>query len=170
MANHDCRLYSQAHETSDRDDRRFFPDLEVQVNPPEKAVESRALERDECLRLISKGVVGRVVFTDAALPAVQPVRYLLDSERIIFRPITGSKLAVAQPAVVAFQVDEIDPQTGTGWSVVAVGQAYELTKRDRAELGEGQPAAWACAPAARVIAIPMHHLTGCRLSLNEGDN
>ena len=140
------------------------------MNPPEEAVESRELERDECLRLIAKGVVGRVVFTDAALPAVQPVRYLLDSERIIFRVITGSKLAVARHAVVAFQVDEIDPQTGTGWSVVGVGQAYQLPDPDRAELGEGELAAWACAFADRIIAIPMHHLTGCRLSLNGGDN
>lgn len=139
------------------------------MNFPEKAVESRELERDECLRLIAKGVVGRVVFTDAALPAVQPVRYLLDSERVIFCASNGSKLAVARHAVVAFQVDEIDPQTGTGWSVVGVGQTYQLSNRDRAELGEGQPAAWACAPADRIIAIPMHHLTGRRLSLNGGD-
>ena len=137
------------------------------MNPAEQTAELRELDRNACLRLIAKGVVGRVVFTEAALPAVQPVVYLLDDEEIIFRALNGSKLALTRRVVVAFQADEIDPNTGTGWSAVGVGQAYEVTSPSRlVELAEHQPAAWASTPTAHTIAIPLHRLTGHRLSLN----
>ncbi len=51
------------------------------------------LGRDECLRLLAGGVVGRVVFTEAALPAAHPVTYLLDGDEIVFCTANGGKLA-----------------------------------------------------------------------------
>ena len=46
-------------------------------------------------RLLAASRIGRVAFTDAALPAVQPVAYHLDDEEVIFRTRNGSKLAAA---------------------------------------------------------------------------
>ena len=133
------------------------------MNLLDKTGEPRELDRDECLRLLAKGAIGRIVFTDAAMPAVQPVTYLLDGEEIIFHAWNGSKLATRRP-VLAFQADEIDPHARIGWSVVGVGQAYEVTNPDRlAGLAERQEAAWASAPMGHTIAIPLHHLTGHRL-------
>ncbi|HET9116889.1 MAG TPA: pyridoxamine 5'-phosphate oxidase family protein [Pseudonocardiaceae bacterium] len=135
--------------------------------PTDRTAESRELDRGECLRLIAKGVFGRIVFTDAAMPTVQLVSYLLDGDEIIFRAINGSKLAATRHSVVAFQTDEIDPHTHSGWSVVGIGQAYEVTNSERlADLAERQTAAWASAPAAHVIAMPLHRLTGHRLHLD----
>jgi len=51
--------------------------------------------RGECLRLIADEVVGRVVVTDAELPDVHQVNYLLDDQDVIFRTPKGSKLAAA---------------------------------------------------------------------------
>ncbi|WP_212612878.1 pyridoxamine 5'-phosphate oxidase family protein [Pseudonocardia hierapolitana] len=85
------------------------------------------LDEAECLRLLATGMIGRVVFTDSALPAAQPVTYLLDGEEVLFRTGGGGKLAAAtRGAVVAFQVDEIDPSTRTGWTVLGIGEAYEV--------------------------------------------
>ena len=85
------------------------------------------LTRSECLRLLAGDVIGRVVFTDSALPTVQPVNYVLDDEEIIFRTANGSKLAAAtRNAVVAFQLDHFDTTTRSGWSVLGVGEAYEV--------------------------------------------
>src|SRR5215213_11640787 len=90
------------------------------------------LTRTECLRLLAGGVIGRIICTDGALPTAQPVNYLLDGEEIIFRTANGSKLAAAtRHAVVGFQVDEIDPRTRTGWSVLGVGEANEIVHPDR---------------------------------------
>ena len=129
-------------------------------------VELIELDEAECLRLLAGCEVGRVVFTDAALPAAQPVTYLLDDEEIVFRTAGGSKLAAAtRHAVVAFQVDQIDPSTRTGWTVLGIGEAYEVTVPERlAELAERMPAPWAPNRTSHTIAIPLQRRTGRRLA------
>jgi hypothetical protein len=130
-------------------------------------VELLELGRAECLRLLAGQEIGRVVFTDAALPAAQPVTYLLDDEEIVFRTGGGGKLAAAtRNAVVAFQVDHIDPGTRTGWTVLGVGQAYEVVVPQRpAGLGDPMPAPAAPGPTAHTIAIPLQRLSGRRLAI-----
>ena len=120
------------------------------------------LGRDECLRLVAGGVVGRVVFTEAALPAAHPVAYLLDGGEVVFRTANGGKLAAATlHHVVAFQVDEVDPAGRTGWSVLGVGEAYEVTDARRlADLAARMPAPWAANQDSHTIAIPLQRLTG----------
>jgi uncharacterized protein len=120
------------------------------------------LGREECLRLLAGGVVGRVVFTEAALPAAHPVTYLLDGDEIVFCTANGGKLAAATlQRVVAFQVDEIDPEGRTGWSVLGVGQAYEVTDPRRlAELIDRMPAPWLTNRGGHTVAIPLKRLTG----------
>lgn len=124
------------------------------------------LGRDECLHLLAGDVVGRVIFTDSALPAAQPVNYVVDGDEVLFRTAGGSKLAAAtRNVVVAFEVDDIDRSTSTGWSVLAVGQAYEVTDADRlARLGGAGPAPWIARRSAHLIAIPLVRLTGRRIS------
>jgi nitroimidazol reductase NimA-like FMN-containing flavoprotein (pyridoxamine 5'-phosphate oxidase superfamily) len=128
-------------------------------------VELAELDEVECLRLLAGQQIGRVVFTEAALPAAQPVTYLLDDEEIVFRTGGGGKLAAAtRNAVVAFQVDRIDPGARTGWTVLGVGRAYEVVVPARlAELAERMPEPWAPHRTAHTIAIPLQRLTGRRL-------
>jgi nitroimidazol reductase NimA-like FMN-containing flavoprotein (pyridoxamine 5'-phosphate oxidase superfamily) len=118
------------------------------------------LRREECLRLLAGGVVGRVVFTEAALPAAHPVTYLLDGDEIVFRTAGGGKMH----HIIAFQTDEIDPASRTGWSVLAVGQAYEVTDSQRlAGLADRMPAPWSTHRDGHTVAIPLQRLTGRRL-------
>lgn len=85
------------------------------------------LDRRECLALLAGTYVGRIVFTLDALPAVQPVNYVLDGDAIVIRSAPGSKLTAAtRHAVVAFEIDEIDLDSHGGWSVTAVGRAEEV--------------------------------------------
>jgi nitroimidazol reductase NimA-like FMN-containing flavoprotein (pyridoxamine 5'-phosphate oxidase superfamily) len=128
-------------------------------------VELVELDEAECLRLLTKSEIGRVVFTDAALPAAQPVTYLLDGEEVVFRTGGGSKLAAAtRGAVVAFQVDEMDLRTRTGWTVLGVGEAYEVLVPERlAELATRMPQPWAPNRTSHTIAVPLQRLTGRRL-------
>ena len=86
------------------------------------------LSEHECRHLLARREVGRLAVTVAALPAIFPVNYALLDDDIVFLTGEGTKLrAAAGGAVVAFQVDEIDPATRTGWSVLVVGMAGELT-------------------------------------------
>jgi hypothetical protein len=82
------------------------------------------LPRADCMRLLSSVHVGRIVYTDGALPAITPVNFAVDDEEILFRTSPGSTLALAtQDAVVAFEVDEFDEINHDGWSVVVTGVA-----------------------------------------------
>ncbi|OUC94750.1 pyridoxamine 5'-phosphate oxidase family protein [Streptosporangium minutum] len=84
----------------------------------------QVLSREECMHLLATSPIGRIVFTDRALPAVQPVNFHLRGEDIVIRTTTGSKLAAAtRRTVVAFEADDFDPDTRTGWSVTVVGHA-----------------------------------------------
>jgi nitroimidazol reductase NimA-like FMN-containing flavoprotein (pyridoxamine 5'-phosphate oxidase superfamily) len=128
-------------------------------------VEVVELDQTECLRLLAGHDIGRVVFTDAALPAAQPVCYVLDDEEIVFRAGSGSKLAAAaRDAVVAFQVDRLDAGTRTGWTVIGVGRAYEVVVPSRlAALAEWMPAPWIPHRTPRTFAIPLQRLSGRKL-------
>ena len=124
------------------------------------------LSRSDCLRLLAAGSVGRVVFTERALPAAHPVNYLLDGEEVVFRTGGGGKLAAATVHnIVAFQVDDIRADAQTGWSVLGVGEAYEVTDAARLRsLLPRLPRPWAASAVnGHTIAIPLRRLTGRRL-------
>ena len=88
---------------------------------------AEALDEAECRRLLEGKRLGRLVLTSGALPAVIPVVYALDAEHIVVRVSPAWHLRTSlQGAVVAFEVDELDPATSAGWSIVAVGVAQEL--------------------------------------------
>ena len=124
------------------------------------------LRREECLELLAAGVVGRIVHSDAALPAAHPVTYCLDRDEVVFRTGDGSTLATAtRRNVVGFEIDSYDESTRTGWSVLGVGVAYEVADPDRlAALVERMPPPWAPGRTGHTIAVPLQRLTGRRLS------
>ncbi len=122
-----------------------------------------AIDRDGCLRLLAAVAVGRVVFTASAMPAAQPVAFLIDDDEIVFR--ASGPIGAARKDVVAFEADDIDPHTLTGWSVLGVGETYEI--RDPARLARltGLPLTvlGTVSPQSTVIAIRLRQLTGQRV-------
>ncbi|GAT08130.1 pyridoxamine 5'-phosphate oxidase family protein [Mycolicibacterium novocastrense] len=96
-----------------------------------KGHELEDLNRRQCLDLLQGVRVGRLVFTEDALPAVQPVNFRLWHDDVVIRVAGGPKLAAATDnQVVAFQADELDADLRTGWSVTVVGHAEPITDVD----------------------------------------
>lgn len=87
------------------------------------------------MRLLASVRAGRILFTDRALPAVQPVYFVVDGLSVVIRTSPDSRLATAVPgAVVAFEVDQIDSPTEGDWNVTVIGPAVVVTdpaERDR---------------------------------------
>lgn len=124
------------------------------------------LSEAECFRLLASKSLGRVGLTVGALPTVLPVNFRLIGEHIYFRTSAGPKLEAATScAVVAFEVDDIDPISHDGWSVVVTGvarpveNAEEISRLDAI----GIPL-WTPAPQTRVVAISADVVTGRRLN------
>jgi uncharacterized protein len=53
----------------------------------------KQLSRDECLRLMASVPVGRVVFTQRALPAVELVNFTIDNGDIVIRTDRSGEFA-----------------------------------------------------------------------------
>jgi uncharacterized protein len=90
--------------------------------------ELRALSREECFDLLANSCLGRVVLSARAMPTALPVNFALDGDSIVFRSSQGMKLEAAQAGtVVAFEVDDFDPELRMGWSVLVTGMAHVVT-------------------------------------------
>jgi len=123
------------------------------------------LSREECLMLMASVPVGRIIYTRRALPAVELVNFALDYGDIVIRTDHSGKLAsAARGAVVAFEADQLDLATQSGWSVTAIGTSREVT--DPAEIARlREIALWSWAPGTRdhFIRITPIMLDGRRL-------
>ncbi|MGV9559038.1 pyridoxamine 5'-phosphate oxidase family protein [Streptomyces sp. NPDC003401] len=105
----------------------------------------RALDRQECLRLLSEVPVGRVVYTRQALPAVLPINFSLDADHsVLLRTAPDSDLVRAiDGVVIAFEADEFDAATQSGWSVVVTGRAAVVTDpAEHERLSRSGPVSW----------------------------
>ncbi|MFF4196821.1 pyridoxamine 5'-phosphate oxidase family protein [Nonomuraea sp. NPDC001831] len=126
----------------------------------------QVLSEEECFLLLSSMPIGRIVFTDRALPAVQPVNFCLDGRSVVIRTAAGSKLAAAtRRAVVAFEADDFDAGLRTGWSVTAVGHAREVTDAaELARLAQLPLTTWAPGDRDHYIVVEAEQISGRRIA------
>ena len=130
--------------------------------------ELRELEREECLELLRRSTFGRLaVDAGAGAPAIRPVNYVFDedSQSIVFRTAYGSKLqAMLRGRRAAFEIDGVDPVQRTGWSVVVVGAAEQITVESELRRLEGagvEP--WASGPKPHWMRIRATQVSGRRI-------
>ncbi|MCF2533167.1 pyridoxamine 5'-phosphate oxidase family protein [Yinghuangia soli] len=124
------------------------------------------LGRTEALELLTAARVGRVVFTDMALPAVRPVNFAVCRGDVVFRVAAESRLATAlDKAVVAFEADDLDACGRAGWSVVVTGLAELVEPGDEFDyLAARLPEPWAPGPHECVVRIRTELVTGRRIT------
>jgi len=86
------------------------------------------LSPEQCLRLMRRRMIGRVVVTIDGMPSAFPVNFVLWDDAVVFRSGAGAKLTVAlEGHMVGFQVDRVDPVLQSGWSVLVHGPAHLLS-------------------------------------------
>lgn len=124
------------------------------------------------MHLLGAVPIGRVVFTEHALPAIRPVNHLVDGDTVIIRSTLGSALAGAALAeggiVVAYEADRIDLAARTGWSVVVTGTARLVL--DPAEIAryESLLRPWVDTAMDCVIRIQAELVAGYELVATDG--
>jgi hypothetical protein len=87
------------------------------------------LDEATCSRLLATAHLGRLGFTDRAMPAIVPVTYAVQDD-VVFIPARsdGSLLTAVRGSVVALQVDSYVDGLGPGWSVTVVGPARVIRR------------------------------------------
>jgi nitroimidazol reductase NimA-like FMN-containing flavoprotein (pyridoxamine 5'-phosphate oxidase superfamily) len=122
------------------------------------------LDEEECRDLVSQHLIGRVAWchpTDG--PSVLPVNYRFDGRHIVFRTSPHTDLARHfSKGRAAFQIDELDEYTQSGWSVMARGQA-ELVPPDEVPEPEQRPSPWVAGSRNVFIRIAVERFTGRRV-------
>ncbi|MEV0673139.1 pyridoxamine 5'-phosphate oxidase family protein [Mycobacterium sp. NPDC050441] len=130
-----------------------------------KGSELGVLTRRQCLDLLEGVRVGRLVFTEDALPAVQPVNFRVWHDDVVIRVAGGPKLiAATDHQVVAFEADELDADLRTGWSVTIVGHAEHITDVDeQVEVAGTFVQPWAEGRRDHFVRIRSEKVTGRQL-------
>jgi nitroimidazol reductase NimA-like FMN-containing flavoprotein (pyridoxamine 5'-phosphate oxidase superfamily) len=125
------------------------------------------MPRDECLRMLADNQVGRLAVSVQGQPIIFPVNYVLDGDVVIFRSDPGTKLDAAGLARVAFEIDHVNIELKSGWSVVVQGigryisgAVDEASKRRQALPLE----AWAPGEKEHWVEILEPQISGRRLS------
>lgn len=122
------------------------------------------LSREECLRLLISVRIGRLVFTDRALPAVQPVAFAVDRDSVVLRVPEGSAVLAAHDSIVAFEADDVAGDLREGWTVTVVGRACELSDALGLARAKELPLpsrGWG--PQDRYLSIAMEVMSGRRI-------
>ena len=122
------------------------------------------LSRAESLRHLASVTVGRVVFTQSALPAIRLVNHLVDDGAVIIRAHLGAGVLANMGMVVAYEADTIDPHTHLGWSVIITGIARLVTEPDDVTRYEDTLHPWVTTEMDHVIRITPQIASSGRLA------
>lgn len=119
----------------------------------------------EALDLAATVPVGRIVYSRFALPAVHVVNFKLDGRDVVFRTRKGSMFAAGvADTVVAFEVDRIDEDARTGWSVTFLGRAKLITDpTERERLSKLGIEPWAPGDRNHFIKVTTQTIAGRRI-------
>lgn len=96
-----------------------------------------SLEKEQCFDLLATETLGRFGVVVNGIPLITPVNYVLDGATIIFRTAPGTKYDASLRSKVTFEVDHVNADGRTGWSVLIVGSVdrngMSIDERERAE-------------------------------------
>ena len=124
-----------------------------------------------CWSLLASIPVGRIGVLNDSAPEIYPVNYVVVDHTIAFRTDIGSKLsALDRSPAVCFQVDEIDPESSTGWSVLVKGRA-SLVKDpgERRYLDAQGLREWSLGHKAHWVRVVAAEVTGRRIWSRPGN-
>jgi nitroimidazol reductase NimA-like FMN-containing flavoprotein (pyridoxamine 5'-phosphate oxidase superfamily) len=123
------------------------------------------LDEAQCRGLLTTTTIGRLAFTEGALPAILPASFTLEDGHVLLAVSSANSVVDAvRRAVVAFQVDEFNPVAMTGWSVTVVGPSrIILDPREAATLTRLPGATRLAHPARCYVTVELSLVRGWRM-------
>lgn len=123
------------------------------------------LSVQDCWQLLAGHALGRIGVVVERAPEIFPVNYVVDDRTIVFRTDPGTKLrGIGHAPAVCFEIDEIDVEARTGWSVLLKGQAAEITApRETSHAVDLPLALWTTGSKSHWIRVVPSEVTGRRL-------
>jgi nitroimidazol reductase NimA-like FMN-containing flavoprotein (pyridoxamine 5'-phosphate oxidase superfamily) len=121
------------------------------------------LSEADCMELLTTKKVGRLAYVGPEGPEIIPINFVAQQGSVLFRTSPHSVLGRCSPIdVAAFEVDEVDDFTESGWSVLLRGTA-ELVEDVLDLPREARPVSWAEGARPLFVRVPGRSITGRRL-------
>ena len=123
----------------------------------------RELDEEECWALLGPSGVGRVAYNDSRGPTCMPVAFAIDGRTVLVRVSPYAELAQNLPGTpAAIEVDELDHERRTGWSVVLRG-VVQAVAIDDLPAPESRPVPWPAGQRPLHLRLTPSTVTGRRL-------
>jgi hypothetical protein len=120
------------------------------------------LDEARCWQLLAEHQVGRIGYVDADGPVIIPLNYRVHDRLLYVRTASHNDLAVHLPGRrAAFEVDDSDARTHTGWSVLVRGPVHHVLHGAMA-VSEGWPGSspWPDGLRTMVFCLTPDRVTG----------
>jgi len=119
---------------------------------------------DECWRALEGTDLGRIGFDLGRGPRIHPVNFVLDGRSVLVVTGEDTELALFEElfsagATVAFEADEVDRASRTGWSVLLGGRLARVAHDE--PVPDLRP--WADGDRTQLLRIAPVEVTGRRL-------
>jgi nitroimidazol reductase NimA-like FMN-containing flavoprotein (pyridoxamine 5'-phosphate oxidase superfamily) len=123
------------------------------------------LSPHECRALVADARVARIAFVADGLPVVVPVTCAVLDDAAVFCTAPDTRLAAAAArGVLAFEVDEIDLRSRTGWSIVVTGVAERVDDALQRARMRSVLEPWAPGGHEIFLRLPLSSMTGRRIA------
>ena len=121
----------------------------------------------ECEQLLAESSLGRIAVIVNGRPEIFPVNHVFDHETrcVAFPTNDRTKLHAALDwPFVAFEIDAMNVDEPSGWSVLVVGRAEEITDSDEiARISTARTAVWRTGESVHWVRIVPEKVSGRRI-------
>jgi len=125
------------------------------------------LSEDECEALLAESWFGRLGVIVDGRPEIFPVNHVWDAatRTVAFPSAHGTKLdAALEWPWVSFEIDGVDEEAMTGWSVLVVGRAERITStQERERLAAERRGLWRAGAHDGWVRVVPSRVTGRQL-------
>ena len=111
--------------------------------------------------------MGRLIFTVNALPAVRLMNFAVVDGLVVLRMAADTTITrKVDDVIVAFEADDLDAATSSGWSVVVTGRATLVSDPDLIARYRNVPLMpWASGQRDQFLTVTIEMLEGRRVGL-----
>ena len=118
------------------------------------------LDREQCLAKLAGAQIGRLGVIEARHPVVLPINFVLDGDAPVMATVDGVKARAARGRPACLEVDEIDPDRQTGWSVLVRGRLEDVSHDSDVLTRIDPPVPWAPGPHPFILRLVPFSITG----------
>ena len=122
------------------------------------------LSVDECWELVAGPQMARIAWNGPTGPVVLPINYVTHDRTVWIRTTAYSSMAEeVDESAIAVEVDDIDPETHVGWSVLLRGRSEVIYHEDRVPEPVRALRTWPSGPRPLWVRLAPEIVTGRRL-------